>query len=80
MKKFGKVSFGNSLVKSLLFSSLMMLLVTYASTVSSTLIAGKIVGNNALCAINLVSPLNGYVNFIAGMIGIGSSLLYFRYL
>ena len=80
MKNFRKVSFGNALVKSLLFSSLLMLLATYMSTVSSTLIAGRIVGNNALCAINLVSPLTGYANFIAGMIGIGSSLIYFRYL
>ena len=79
MNKIRKISFGNSLVKSLLLSSLLMVLVTYVSTVSSTLIAGKIVGNNALCAIELVSPLSGYVNFIAGLIGIGTSLLYFRY-
>lgn len=79
MNKLRNVSFGNALVKSMLLSSLLMVLVTYVSTVSSTLIAGKIVGNNALCAIDLISPLSGYVNFVAGMIGIGTSLLYFRY-
>lgn len=79
MNKLRNVSFGNTIVKSLLLSSMLMVLVTYVSTVSSALIAGKIVGTNALCAINLISPLSGYVSFIAGMIGIGSSLLYFRY-
>ena len=75
-----EVSFGNTAVKSLLFSSMSMLFVTYASTVASTLIAGKIVGNNALSAINLVSPLYNYASFVSGMIGIGSSLMFFRYM
>ena len=75
-----KVSFGNTAVRSLFTTSLLMLLVTYVSTIASTIIAGNIVGEDALCAVNLVSPLYNYATFFAGMIGIGGSLMYFRYL
>lgn len=78
--KFFKLSFANSAVNKLLLSCLLISLVTYLSTVSSSLIAGKIVGNNALSAINLINPLYNYANFFSGMIGIGSSLMYFRFI
>lgn len=75
-----RISFGNSAVKALFGTSLLMMIATYLSTVSSMLIVGQIVGEVGLAAVDLVTPLNSYATFIAGMIGIGSALLYFRYL
>ena len=79
-KRLSDLSFGNAVINSLLLSALLMTMVMYLSTVSSTLVAGKIVGNNALSAINLVTPLYNYATFFSGIIGIGSPLLYFRYI
>lgn len=75
-----KVSFGNNVIKTLFWPSLAMMAIVCFVAVSNTVIVGNLVGDAGLCAVNLVFPLYTYANFFAGIIGIGSSLMYYRYL
>ncbi|MCQ2387969.1 MAG: hypothetical protein MJ066_05965, partial [Clostridia bacterium] len=75
-----KVSFGNKIINTLFWPSLIMMALVSVVAVSSTVIVGNIVGEDGLCAVNLVFPFYVIANFFGCIIGMGSFILYFRYL
>ncbi len=72
--------FANSTLLKLFGTSLLTMVVGYIAIIINCVIVGNIVGEDALCAVNLVIPLYEYAIFISGLICIGSSLIYYRYL
>lgn len=74
------VSFSNKIINTLFWPALLMMALVCIVAISSALIVGNIAGENALSAVNLVFPFYAFANFFGGMIGIGTSFLYFRHL
>ncbi len=75
-----KVSFGNKIINSLFWPSFIMMALVSVVAVSNTVIVGNIVGEDGLSAVNLVFPFYVFANFFGCIIGMGSFILYFRYL
>lgn len=78
--KKSNVSFGNNLINTLFWPSLVMMSLLCVVAVSNTVIVGIFVGEKGLSGVNLVFPFYSYANFFGGIIGVGSGLLYFRFL
>lgn len=73
-----KTSLAKEKFNSLLLSATLTMIVTYLMLLSDTLIVGNIVGENGISAINIVMPMFSAANFVAGLIGMGTSYLYCR--
>lgn len=73
-----KVSFANSKFNSMLIMSTFTMLVSYFVILSDTIIAGHIIGESGIAAINIVMPLFSFSNFAAGVISVGTVYLYCR--
>ena len=59
--------------KSLMFSATMTITVVFLMTLSDTVVTGRILGEQALIGVNLVSPLVSLTAFICMMIGTGTA-------
>ena len=66
IKKFNELIVASSLTMAVSF---LMLLI-------DTILAGNILGENAISAVNIVTPIYAFANFIAGIIGLGTAYAY----
>lgn len=62
--------------KKMLLSSLLMMLALNLTGTSSFILAAQLFGDNAMAAVNLVTPLFYSIAFLSSMIGTGTAYLY----
>ena len=60
----------------LIIASSMTMAVSFVMLLIDTIIAGNILGENAISAVNIVTPIYAFANFIAGIIGLGTAYAY----
>ena len=77
-KDTGKDSFCHKKYKSMLLTGTFTMAVNYLMLLCDNILAGLILGTDAVAAINLVTPLTGVVFFLACCITGGVSTLYSR--
>ena len=66
-----KVSFGISKFKALLAAGSFTVLANYIVRLSDSIIAGNLLGPDALAGVNLVGPVLAAISFLAGLISTG---------
>ncbi len=63
-------------LKKMLLSSLLMMLASSLSNIVNYILAAQILDDNAMVAVNLVTPLLYFVGFLSALIATGTSYLY----
>ena len=63
-------------VKKMLFSSLLMIIAFSLSSTADFILAARLFGDNAMAAVNLVTPIFFVIGFLSSMIGTGTAYLY----
>lgn len=71
-----KVSFGISKFKALLAAGSFTVLANYIVRLSDSIIAGNLLGPDALAGVNLVGPVLAAISFLAGLISTGMATNY----
>lgn len=69
-------TFCGFLFKKMLLASLLMMFAENLSDIINYILAAQILGNNAMAAVNLVTPLLYFVCFLSALIATGTSYLY----
>lgn len=62
--------------KKMLFSSLLMMVAHSLSGTADFILAARLFGDNAMAAVNLVTPIIFIISFLSSLIGTGTSYLY----
>ena len=74
--KMKKPSLAVKKFNELIIASSMTMVVSFLMLLIDTIIAGNILGENAISAVNIVMPVYAFANFIAGIIGLGTAYAY----
>jgi len=69
-------TFCGCLFKKLLLASLLMMFAENLSDIINYILAAQVLGDNAMAAVNLVTPLLYCVCFLSALIATGTSYLY----
>lgn len=60
----------------LIAASSLTMVVSFLMLLVDTIVVGNMLGENALSAVNIITPIYAFANFIAGLIGLGTAYAY----
>ena len=80
MNAIKKNSFITKKYKALLFANLLGWVVTLVGSLSDSILAGILISEEAVCAVELVSPLFNILMFFAVLLALGVSTLFSTYM
>ena len=63
-------------LKKMILSSLFMVIAFCLSSTADFILAARLFGDNAMAAVNLVTPIFFVINFLSSMIGTGTTYMY----